>query len=94
MTFIPIDATHLTVALQNDAQQWRTTIAWAKDRYKAYNQNLNATNMTALGVSSADQAFIQAFVADLGRFIQLSNGTLPANATDMTTNLQNILGVM
>jgi hypothetical protein len=94
MPFIPIDQTHLTVALQNDLQQWRTTIQWAEARYLAYNQQLTPTVMTALGVSPADQAAITAFVNDLGRFIQLAHGTLPVNATDMKTNLQNVLGVM
>ena len=94
MSLIPVDNTHLTVALQNDAQQWRTIIAWAKDRRNAYVQNLTAAQMTTLGITAADQAFIQAFVADLGRFIQLSNGTLPADAANMITNIQGILGVV
>lgn len=93
MAFIPIDATHLTVALQNDAQQWRTTIDWAKQRYNAYNQNLNATNMTALGIATADQAAINAFVGDLNRFIILSGGTLPSDADNMVYNVQAVLGI-
>lgn len=94
MSYIPIDQTHLTVSLQNDLQQWRTTIAWAKQRYQAYNQQLTPTVMSGLGIAAADQTAINAFVADLGRFIQLSNGTLPATATDMVTNIQNVLGVV
>lgn len=94
MPFIPIDSNHLTVALQNDLQQWRTTIQWAEARYQAYNQMLTPTVMNGLSISAADQTAITAFVNDLGRFIQLSRGTLPANATDMKTNLQNVLGVM
>lgn len=94
MAFIPIDNTHLTVSLQNDLQQWRTTIAWAKQRYQAYNQQLTPAVMTGLGIAAADQTAITAFVNDLGRFSQLSGGTLPANATDMITNIQNVLGVM
>ncbi len=94
MAYIPVDATHLTVSLQNDLQEWRTTIAWAKQRYQAYNQQLTPTVMTNLGITSADQAAITAFVNDLGRFVQLSSGTLPTNATDMITNIQNVLGVV
>ena len=94
MTYIPVDATHLTVSLQNDLQQWRTTIAWAKQRYQAYNQQLTPAAMSALGIAAADQTAITAFINDLGRFVQLSNGTLPANATDMITNIQNVLGVV
>lgn len=94
MAYIPIDQTHLTVSLQNDLQQWRTTIAWAKQRYQAYNQQLTPTVMSGLGISAADQTAITAFVNDLGRFIQLAGGTLPANATDMVTNIQNVLGVV
>jgi len=94
MSLVPVDATNLKIALQNDAQQWRTTISWAKDRRNAYVQNLTAAQMTTLGISVADQAFITAFVADLGRFVQLSNGNLPADATNMTTNIQGILGVL
>lgn len=94
MSFIPIDATHLTVALQNDLQQWRTTIQWAEGRYLAYNQMLTPAVLNGLSVAAGDQAAIQAFVNDLGRFIQLAHGTLPATATDMKANLQNVLGVM
>jgi len=93
MAFIPIDSTHLTVSLQNDLQQWRTTIQWARSRYQVYNQQLTPAVMTGLAISPADQAFIQAFVADLHRFVQLANGTLPADASDMVTNIQNVLGV-
>lgn len=94
MSYIPIDANHLTVALQNDAQQWRNTIDWAKQRYQAYNQNLTTTVMTNLGISTSDQNFILAFVADLNRFITLSGGVVPSDADNMVYNLQGVLGVM
>lgn len=94
MPFIPVDSMHLTVAIQNDAQEWRRMIDWAKQRYQAYNQNLTADVMTGLGISQTDQGFILAFVGDLNRFIQLSGGTLPANADDMVYNVQGVLGVM
>jgi hypothetical protein len=94
MSIIPVDSAHLTLMLQNDAQQWRTTIKWAQERYQAYNQNCTADNMTAAGIASGDQATILAFVGDLNRFITLTSGTLPANADDMTYNLQAVLGIM
>jgi hypothetical protein len=93
MAIIPIDNTHIMQMLQNDATQWRATIAWAKQRYQAYNQNLTAANMTTAGVSSGDQAVINAFVGDLNRFIILAGGTIPTSADDMIFNLQAVLGI-
>jgi hypothetical protein len=94
MAIIPISNNNIMLMLQNDCQQWRTTIAWAKQRYQAYNQNCTAANMTAASISVADQAIINAFVGDLNRFIQLAGGTLPTNADDMIFNLQAVLGIM
>ena len=94
MTYIPVDSTHLTVSLQNDLQQWRSTIEWAKQRYQAYNQNLTTQNMTSLGIATADQNAILAFVGDLNRFIQLSQGTIPSSADDMVYNIQAVLGIV
>lgn len=94
MSYIPINANNLTVALQNDLQQWRTTIAWAKERYQAYNQNLNQTVMDGLSISAGDQAAINAFIGDLNRFITLAGGTLPGDATDMVFDIQAVLGVL
>lgn len=94
MSLIPVNLNNVMLSLQNDAQQWRITIEWAKQRYQAYNQNLSADVMTGLGISSQDQGFIEAFVGDLNRFIQLSEGTVPSSADDMVFNLQGVLGVM
>jgi hypothetical protein len=94
MAIIPMDNAHFMQMLQNDCQQWRTTIAWAKQRYQAYNQNATAANMTAASISAADQNAINAFVGDLNRFIQLSGGTLPSSADDMVFNVQAVLGIM
>jgi len=94
MSYIPTDSTHLTVALQNDLQQWRSTIDWAKQRYQAYNQNLTTQVMTNMGISTNDQNAILAFVGDLNRFIQLSGGTIPSSADDMVYNIQAVLGVV
>jgi hypothetical protein len=94
MTFIPTDSTHLTVALQNDLQYWRSVISWAKERYQAYNQTLTTQVMTNLGITTADQNAILSFVGDLNRFIQLSEGTIPSSATDMLYDIQAILGVV
>lgn len=94
MSYIPVNANNLTVALQNDLQQWRTTIAWAKERYQAYNQSLTPTVMSGLGISQADQDAINGFVGDLNRFITLAGGTLPTSATDMVFDIQAVLGVL
>jgi len=94
MTYIPVDAQHLQVALQNDAQQWRTTISWAKERYQSYAQNLTVDTMNALGISQTDQGFILAFIADLNRFIELASGTVPSSADDMAYNIAGVLGIM
>lgn len=94
MSFVPTDLAHINQALQSDLQQWRNTIAWAKQRYQAYNQNLTTDTMTTLGISTVDQDAIIAFVGDINRFIQLSEGTIPSSADDMVFNLQAILGVI
>lgn len=94
MSFVPTDLTHINQALQSDLQQWRNTIAWAKQRYQAYNQNLTTATMTTLGISPEDQNAITAFIGDLNRFIQLSSGTVPTSADDMVFNLQALLGVI
>lgn len=91
---LPINAANLTLALQNDAQWWRTTIDQVKTRYQAYAQNCTTENMTAAGISQGDQMIIDAFVGDLNRFKMLASGTLPSDADDMVYNVQAILGIL
>lgn len=94
MSLIPVNLNNVMLTLQNDAQQWRTTIDWAKQRYQAYNQNLSPSVMAGLGISQTDQNFINAFVGDLHRFIELSEGTVPSDSDDFIFNAQGVLGVM
>lgn len=96
MAIIPVSNANALVMLQNDAQQMRTVLRWAQDRYNAYNQNLStAAQMSAAGFTAqADQNTITAFVGDLNRLQQLMTGTLPAQATNMDYDLQAILGIM
>lgn len=96
MAIIPVDNTHAIQMLQNDAQQMRTFLRWAQDRYNAWNQNMStAAQMTAAGITvTADQNTITAFIGDLNRLQQLMTGTLPANATNMQFDLQAVLGIM
>ena len=95
MAIIPVDNNHALLMLQNDAQQMRTVLRWAQDRYNAYNQNLStAAQMTAAGISAtADQNTVTAFVGDLNRLQQIMTGTLPASATNMQFDLQAVLGI-
>lgn len=96
MAILPVDNQHALLMLQNDAQQLRTFIDWATDRYNAYNQNLStATQQSNAGFTvAADQATITAFIGDLNRLVQLSGGTLPAAATNMRFDLQAVLGIL
>jgi hypothetical protein len=95
MAIIPIDSAHVTQQLQSDAQFLRTIIQWANARYNAYNQNLSTgAQMTAAGIAVGDQATVTAFVGDLNRIIQLSGGTLPSSATNMTFDLTAVLGII
>jgi hypothetical protein len=93
MSVIPVDINAVKLNVQNDAQEWERIIQWAKRRYQAYAQNLDTTTMTALGIATNDQNFINAFVADLNRFNQLASGTLPSDADDMIYVVHGLLGV-
>lgn len=94
MSFIPVNSTNLTVALQNDVQQWRTTLDWAQDRQYAYSQQLTTQIMTSLGVSTNDQNAILAFIADLNNFNLLAAGQSHTTGSIFKFNIANILGVM
>lgn len=67
---------------------------WLEQRYNIYNQNMTAANMTAAGISSADQANIQSFVNDLARIAVFMTGTMPATAPDVRVDINNITGVV
>jgi hypothetical protein len=88
-----MDSTHLTVALQNDVQEWRRIINWAKDRQFIYNQNLTGTVMDGLGIASGDKALIQAFIADLANFNLLAAGQAHATGSVFLFNCAGVLGV-
>ena len=96
MAIIPVDNTHALLMLQSDAQQLRTFIEWAQSRYNAYNQNLSTTaQQSAAGFTvTADQNTITAFIGDLNRIVTLAGGTLPSSATNMTYDLQAVLGIL
>jgi hypothetical protein len=74
----------------------RTFIQWANATYQALNQNLSTTTQqTNAGFTAvADQNAITAFIGDLNRICQLTSGTLPSTATNMTFDLQAILGYL
>lgn len=95
MAIVPVNNQNALQALQNDALQLRQFIQWANARYNAYNQNLStATQMTNAGISvTDDQNTVTAFIGDLNRLVQLTGGTLPASATNMTFDLQAVLGI-
>ena len=96
MAIVPVSNANALLMLQNDAQQLRTFIDWANDRYNAYNQNLSTTTQQSNAgfTVTADQNTITAFIGDLNRIITLAGGTLPASATNMRFDLQAILGIM
>lgn len=93
MALVPVDNAHIVDAVIADAQYLRSVIAWAKQRYEAYNLMCTTTAMTAAGISSGDQAFILAMIGDLNRLIQLSGGTIPSSADDMVYNVTQLLGL-
>lgn len=94
MSVVPMSATNIQVALQNDAQQLRMTLYWLQQRYNIYNQNMTAANMTAAGIAAADQTSVQSFINDLGRLALFMTGTLPTQAVDVRVDMNNITGVV
>jgi hypothetical protein len=93
MSFVPMDMTHLTVALQNDVQEWRRIIYWAQQRQFLYNQNLTGGVMDGLGISAGDKAMIQAFIADLANFNLLAAGSAHSTGSIFLYNCAGVLGV-
>lgn len=94
MSIVPMNATNMQVALQNDAQQLRSTLYWLQQRYNIYNQNMTPANMTAAGIAAADQTAVQNFINDLGRLSLFMTGTMPAQAVDIRVDINNITGVV
>jgi len=94
MAFIPVNGANLTVALQNDVQQWRTTLDWAQDRQYAYSQQLTTNIMTNLSIATADQNMILAFIADLNNFNLLAAGQAHTTGSIFRFNIAGILGVL
>jgi hypothetical protein len=93
MSLIPVDATHITTAVVNDATYLRQFLDWANARYSSYNQNLTVGVMNAAGIASGDQTYILAFIADLDRIITLAGGTVPATADIIDYNINALLGL-
>lgn len=93
MSLIPVDNTHITQAIQNDAVYVRTFLDWAAQRYNAYNQMCTTEAMTNAGIATADQNCILTFIGDLNRIITLAGGTLPSAATNIDFNIINMLGL-
>lgn len=93
MPLIPVDHSHIVDAVVGDAQYLRSVISWAKQRYDAYNTVCTVDVMTAASIPSGDQAFILAFIGDLNRILQLSSGTVPENADNMSYNITHLLGL-
>lgn len=93
MSLIPVNNANIVSAITSDAAYLRSVIDWAKKRYSTYNQMLTQSAMDSASIPSGDQAFILAFIGDLNRLIQLSSGTLPANADDMLYNCNALLGL-
>lgn len=91
MALVPMDAAHITAAVQSDMTYMRGFIQWANQRYKAYNQVCTAAAMTAATIAAGDQNIILAFIGDLNRICQLTSGTLPAAATDVVFNINAAL---
>lgn len=94
MSIIAINAQNMQLALQNDAQQLRTMISWLVQRNVSYSQNMTTANMTAAGISTADQTAILAFVADISRLVTFVNGTLPGVAANISVDITGVLGVL
>lgn len=93
MSLVPVDNQHIVSSVVGDAQYLQSVIDWANTRYNKYNQNLTTDVMTAAGILEGDQNFILAFIGDLNRLITLAGGTVPANADNMTFNINALLGL-
>ncbi len=94
MSAIPINAANMQVTLQNDANQMRTIITWLLERYTTYNNQMTAVNLTACGITGADQTAVLAFSADIGRLQAYVTGTAQGVASDIRVDVTNVLGVM
>lgn len=93
MALVPVTSTSITNAVVSDTQYLRNVIDWAKQRYEAYNLMCTTAAMTAASIDSNDQTYILAFIADLNRIVQLSEGTIPATADDMLYNITQLIGL-
>ncbi len=94
MSAIPINAANMQVTLQNDCNQMRSFIAWILERYTTYNNQMTAVNLTASGITGADQTAVLAFAADIGRLQAYMTGTAQGVASDIRVDITNVLGVM
>lgn len=93
MTFIPMSEANIQLMIQNNVQQWRATILWLEERVKSYGLNMTTQNMTAAGISTADQNAILAFISDINKVYGLATGVMPSSANDMLFDCAAILGV-
>jgi len=93
MSLVPLDSSHMTDSIIADTTYLRSVVSWAQARYEAYSLMCTAPAMTAAGISSADQVFVNAFISDLSRLIDLATGTVPANADVWLYNITQLLGL-
>jgi hypothetical protein len=93
MSLVAIDNSAIVVSIKADCLYLRGVIDYITNRYDIYSQNLNGTVMNAANIASGDQTFINAFVTDLNRIITLAGGTVPANADNISFNINALLGL-
>jgi hypothetical protein len=93
MSIVPIDLAHIQTTVENDARQLRTFISWVTERNASYQNEMTSTNMTAAGVSTADQNAITLLAYDLDRLNSLMHNTLPSAAANMMNDVTGVLGV-
>ena len=94
MSVIPMDNAHMVLMLQNDAQRLRSDLEWLTERNTTWQLVGTGANLTAAGITGADQTAVLALIADIARTVAYMTGTPQGVAGDIRQDIVNVIGVM
>jgi hypothetical protein len=77
--------------VSNDVHTMKNFKVWIEDAYNRYNTNVNGPLMTALALTSAQQAQISSFIAMIGNLQSFMTGGTGISGTNMAQLLATIL---
>ncbi len=80
-----------TTMVTSDVHTMENFMAWIRDANSRYTTNINGTLMTALGLSSNQQAQLSSFMAMIGNLQSFMTGGTGLNGTNMAQLLDTIL---